>query len=173
MGTTYELIKGETLASSAASYTFSAIPSTYTDLAIRYSIRTDFSGLNVAQARVTFNGNTSNYSRTYLNGDGSAASSGRASSQANFEPEEGSPSGTNTANTFGATEIYIPNYLVSINKPFGSFAVGENNTSSPVYMSARAGLWQNTSAITSITLTANVGNFVSGCSFYLYGIKNS
>lgn len=173
MANTYVLIASNTLSSSAASVTFSSIPSTYTDLVLRYSIRTDFAGLNIAQARVTFNGTTSGYSRTILNGDGAAASSGRATSQANFEPEEGSPSASNTANTFGTTEIYIPNYLVSANKAYGSFAVGENNTTTPVYLSARAALWQNTSAITSITLTANTGNFVSGCAFFLYGIKKN
>lgn len=173
MPVTYNLIASNTLSSSAASVTFSAIPNTYTDLVLRYSIRTDFAGTNVAQARVTFNGTTSGYSRTTLTGNGASASSARATSQANFEPEEGSPSASNTANTFGTTEIYIPNYLVSTNKAYGSFAVGENNTTSPVYMSVRAALWQNTSAITSITLTANAGNFVSGCAFFLYGIKNS
>jgi hypothetical protein len=34
------------------------------------------------------------------------------------------------------------------------------------------GLWRNTSAITSITLTAGSSkNFISGCTFSLYGIK--
>lgn len=173
MANTYTLIASNTLSSSAASVTFSSIPATYTDLVLQYSIRTDYAALNVAQARVTFNGTTSAYSRTSLWGDGASRGSGRVSSQANFEPEEGSPSASNTSNTFGTTQIYIPNYLVSANKAHGSFAVGENNTTSPVYLAVKAGLWQNTSAITSITLTANAGNFVNGCSFFLYGIKSS
>ena len=41
MATTYTLITSQTLASSAASVTFSSIPSTYTDLVLRVSARTD------------------------------------------------------------------------------------------------------------------------------------
>jgi hypothetical protein len=39
MPSTYTLIKGETIGSSAASYTFTAIPSTFTDLVLRISVR--------------------------------------------------------------------------------------------------------------------------------------
>ena len=41
MPSTYTLISSNVLASSAASVTFSAIPSTYTDLVVRASIRSD------------------------------------------------------------------------------------------------------------------------------------
>lgn len=173
MAPTYSLIASNTLTTTAASVTFSSIPASYTDLVLRYTFRTGLAGSNQAQARLVFNGNTAtNYSRTTLGGDGSTPNSNRATSQANFEAEEGSPSAGNTANTFGTTEIYIPNYLVSANKAFGSFAVGENNSTTAL-MGVRAGLWRVTDAITSITLTANANSFVSGSSFFLYGIKNS
>ncbi len=77
MPNTYELIKGETLASSAASYTFSAIPSTYTDLVVRVSARGDAGGSSNYYT-IVLNANTGNvYSSTRVFGNGSTASSDR------------------------------------------------------------------------------------------------
>jgi hypothetical protein len=36
-----------------------------------------------------------------------------------------------------------------------------------------AGLFRDNTAISSITITINSGNFVIGSSFYLYGIKRN
>jgi len=106
-----------------------------------------------------------------LRGTGSAASSFRASS--NTDARIGmQDSATATASTFGSAEIYIPNYAGSTTKPFSTFAVQENNTTA-AYIESGADLWGLTNAITSIALIAGGYNFVSGSSFYLYGIKNS
>ena len=172
MPSTYELIKGETIASAAASYTFTAIPSTFTDLVVRCSYRGTVAGLNGLQARVTFNSVTSGYSFTEIYGTGAAAASNRGSSLANIELDQAADSAGNTASTFTSSELYVPNYTVAANKPMSSISAPEQN-STTAYLSARAGLWSNTAAITSITLTANVSNFDVGSSFYLYGIKNS
>jgi hypothetical protein len=80
---------------------------------------------------------------------------------------------TATANTFGSTEIYIPSYTVSQNKPLSIFSVQENNTSSAFIVCA-ANLWRNTAAVTSIYLVPNTAsNFIATSSFYLYGISNA
>ena len=173
MANTYVLIASNTLGSAAASVTFSSIPATYTDLVIRFAIRDSYTGgANAAQARVTHNGTTANYSWTELNGTGAAAASGRLSNQSYYETDAGSPTAANTANTFSNSEIYIPSYTVAQNKPVSIHSAGENNTTT-AYMSVRAALWRNTAAITSITLTANISTFMTGSSFFLYGIKNS
>lgn len=172
MPSTYTLISSNVLSSDTASVTFSAIPSTYTDLVLRCSYRGTNVAANALQARVTFNSTTSGYSFTELYGTGAAAASNRGSSLANIELDQAADSAGNTTSTFTSVELYIPNYTVSINKPMSSFSAPEQNGTT-AYMSARAGLWSNTAAITSVTLTANVNNFVSGSSFYLYGIKNS
>ena len=172
MPSTYTLISSSVLGSSATSVTFSAIPSTYTDLAIRWSARWDTSG--TPNIYCEFNGDTSNnYSATVMYGYGTGEGSNRQTSQ----PRAVSGilgSSTATANTFASGEIYIPSYLASQNKPLSAYAVTENNSAgTDVIIQPNAGLWRNTAAITSIKITPQSANFVSGSSFYLYGIKNS
>ena len=174
MPNTYTLISSNVLSSSAASVTFSAIPSTYTDLVILYSARTDLSSSGDA-VNIKFNGSSvAEYSYTTIRGNGSTATSFRSSSDTRLTiTNAGADGATATANTFGSVEIYIPSYTASQNKPSSVFAVQENNATG-AFINPIANLWSNTSAITSIAFTSdNAANFVSGSSFYLYGIKNS
>jgi hypothetical protein len=172
---TYTLIKGETLTSSAASYTFTAIPSTFTDLVVRVSGRTDRAA-PFDSLILTINGTGGTaYSRTALRGNGANAVSFNAASGASFLTDlMGITASTATASTFGSFEIYIPSYTVSRNKPFSFTGAGEDNNTTPVYLGATAGLWSNTAAITQLSCAPNSGTiFAAGSSFYLYGIKNS
>jgi hypothetical protein len=170
MANTYTLIESQVLGSSAASVTFSAIPSTYTDLVLRYSARNDGSTTILG---ITFNGDTAtNYSSMILRGSGASASSFSYATRSQLFQQDGIEPDTMTSNTFVNAEIYIPSYLVSQNKPISGFTATEDN-SSTAYMSAIAHLWQNTAAITSINLYSNSGNIVTDSSFYLYGISNT
>lgn len=167
---TYTLISSNVLSSSAASVTFSAIPSTYTDLVVRYSARGTSGGWNYIN--LTMNANTSSvYSRTDLMGDGSSASSSRSSSQTSMQLDTNTIPSQDT-NIFNNAEYYIPNYLSTSAKPLAAYAVGDRNTSE-AYITATAGLANITSAITSIKLENLTSNFVSTSSFYLYGISNA
>lgn len=172
MPSTYKLISSNVLASSAASVTFSAIPSTYTDLVLRMSVRND-RAVTDGTLRLTVNANSSSiYSWTYLQGNGSAASSARSAATTFLSdiPLEGSSA---TSNTFSSIEIYIPSYTASQNKPVSTFGVNETNATA-IEMKAVAGLIATTAAVSSIELSnTSTFQFVSGSSFYLYGIKNS
>jgi hypothetical protein len=172
MPSTYTLISSNVLTSSAASVTFSAIPSTYTDLVIRASIRSDQGSINT-DVLVSYNaiGGTS-YSRTWLQGDGATATSGRTANTSSTNVLNSAVGNGATSNTFSNWELYIPSYTASQNKPYNAFAVGETNATT-AYIVNVAGLFRNTSAISSILFEPGGGNFVSGSSFYLYGIKNS
>lgn len=170
MANTYTLIASNILGSSAASVTFSSIPNTYTDLVIKMSAR---SSANTDLIYLTLNSDSgTNYSITKLVGSGSAASSGRQSSQPQISLDAGIVPSSYTTNVFSNAEIYIPSYLVSQNKPISYFGANENNATQ-AYIATQANLWSNTAAITSATITAVSANFVSGSSFFLYGIKNS
>lgn len=175
MATTYELIKGETLASSAASYTFTAIPSTYTDLCIKASVRENSGGQYPNALNITFNGSSaSNYSITQLSADTSTPGSNRYSNQPAVYINGSVNGSTSTSNTFSNVEIYIPSYAATQNKAFSASFVTEANTSSNLLwtVGVAAGLRSVTAAITSVTLDCGASLGV-GTSFYLYGIKNS
>jgi hypothetical protein len=177
MANTYTLIKGETTTSNASSYTFTAIPSTFTDLVLRTSIRSQNTG--AVDFYVRINGDTTStlYSTTYLNVYGGSASSGRYSSRNQWEAQNSLESNSATANTFGSIEIYIPSYLSANNKAGSIALVAEDNATGfsgsgtgNAMESLSSHLWRNAAAITSLTISPS---FLSGSSFYLYGIKNS
>jgi len=171
MPSTYTLISSNVLSASAASVTFSSIPSTYTDLVLRGNARGDQATLS-SYTRIRFNGSTTTYSKTIIDGGLGSISSSSQSSANSIENANGMPASTATASTFGSLELYIPNYTTAINHPISQFSVTEGNASA--YVNAIAGLWSTASAITQIDILTNGGgNFVSGSSFYLYGISKS
>jgi hypothetical protein len=173
MANTYTLISSNTLSSSAASVTFSSIPSTYTDLVLRVSARSDSNdgGSTGSLTALYFyvNGGAGTGSGTRLTGNGAAASSDRWTDYGKIFPQTDS---SLTTNTFSNIEIYIPSYTASQNKPYSSFSVAENNATT-AYVGVNAGLYPSTTSISSLVLYPWNGNFVSGSSFYLYGIKKS
>ena len=174
MATTYTLISSNVLSGSAASVTFSSIPSTYTDLVVKYSLRSTATGTGFDDfIGLALNGSSSAvYGITRLYGNGATASSNRTTSGTYFNLNVVDGAG-NTANTFTSGELYIPSYIVAQNKPISSFKVDEQNaTTAYIYFSAL--LFADNTAISSLTIDSkNGGQFVSGSSFYLYGIKNS
>lgn len=159
------LIASNTLTGTQASVTFSSIPSTYTDLVLKISARN--TGANAAY--LTFNGvSTALYSNTDLQGTGSLAQSVRTSSAVRITMNDFFVN--TTANTFANNEIYIPSYLVTQNKPVSIVSAAEANATL-AYINASAGLFRDTTAISSLTLLTS--GFVAGSTFWLYGLKNS
>jgi hypothetical protein len=170
MANTFELISSYTATGSVANITFSSIPSTYTDLVLDCSLRSDRAG-DSDGTKLTFNGSTSGYTNTILYGSGSAASSfsGNTDSIGNNYTS----SNFNASNIFGNMCFYIPNYAGSTNKSVSVDAVGEANATY-AEMDLLAGLWSNTDAITSVSIKPNIGsNFVIYSTAYLYGVKNA
>lgn len=173
MANTYTLIASNTLTGTAASVTFSSIPSTYSDLVLKISERNDNTGVGAGTLLISYNSDTTGattYSFVRLTGNGSTASSAlTANTYYNYSITEGS---LWTTSTFSNSEIYIPNYNSTSSKPVSTFNVAENNATTG-HISTVANLYRGTSAISGITLTAGGNNFVSGSSFFLYGISNS
>ncbi len=170
MPSTYTLISSNVLTSSAASVTFSAIPATYTDLVLRISGRKDDSSVT-SGVFFTVNGSSAaNYSLRRLGSNGSTASSSGTTNNTEWYT---STSGNGaTSNTYNNAEYYFANYASNANKTASAFEAMENNATT-ASIQTRAMLRSVTDAITSITLSDATSNWLSGSSFYLYGIKNS
>ena len=154
---TYTPISSFTATTSISSVTISGIPQTYTDLVIVMSYSRSVSGNGLLR----FNSDSgSNYSHTYLLGDGSSASSSRGSNQTNGILSYDS------ANLQETCLVNIFNY--SNTTTYKSFYTRGNDTGLGVI--SYINLWRSTSAITSIELRPNSGNWNSGSTFNLYGI---
>lgn len=168
MATTYELIAQNVLGSSALSVTFSSIPQTFDDLLLKVSARSNGSadGSPWVTASIRFNGTTTGYTGRSVYGLGSSVGSNTDNSGLLIpDPEV-------TSNVFGSSESWIPNYTSSANKSVSTTSVTENNAVSAAIW-GHALLWSNTSAITSLTLTPIAGSFITGSSFFLYGITKA
>jgi len=175
MPTTFTKIASTTAgAGGVASITFSSIPSTYTDLVVKYSLRStanDSGGSTPIDVRLTFNGSSSGYSERMLYGTGSAAAS--ASTSGSFINWAGTQTNNSqTASTFASNDMYIPNYAGSNNKSVSVDGVQENNATAAASRLV-AILWSNTAAITSLTLSPDYGNFAQYSTATLYGISKS
>jgi hypothetical protein len=171
MANTYTLISSTVLDSTTATVTLTSIPQTYTDLVLQISARCNRATFT-CQLLVKPNGLTTNLSTLYLDGDGSATSSSNETTLYISQV----PGTDQTANTFNSAELYIPNYTDSTyTQPFGSSGVSEQNSASTqVFIRTGSSYWSATTAITSLDLYLNpTQSFLSGSSFYLYGIKNS
>jgi hypothetical protein len=178
MATTFIKIASVTVGSGgASSISFSSIPATYTDLVLKVSARTDSSGTS-KEFRVNFNSDTgANYDWIRIYGDGGAAVSQKGSTigapYTSFVLAGGANGSTTTSSTFANNEIYVPNYAnTSAYKSTSSESAVENNATD-AYVLLTAGIWKSNSAISSVQITTNSGNFVQYSTATLYGIKNS
>ena len=172
MADTYTLLEKITVgAAGASSVTFTSIPQTYTDLQILVSARSTRTSDFRDELFIRFNSDSgNNYSVRDLNGSGSTAGTS-SSLTTNYLKRGTTPTDNATASTFSNNTIYIPNYTGSNQKSVSTEEVTENNSATNNYLDLRAGLWTGTSAITSISLTPEVGpNFAQYSTFYLYGI---
>ena len=152
----------------AATIDFTAIPATYTDLVVKFSLRSNH--IAVADfVKMRLNGSSTSYSLKALYGvDGGAAS------QSFTDLLAASDGNSATSSTFGNGEYYIPNYAGSTNKSVSIDSVGESNAANGSYTWLGAGLWSNTAAITSISLSPFNGSLFNQYSTaYLYGVSNA
>jgi hypothetical protein len=160
MPRTYEPIATQTLGTASSTVTFSSIPQTYTDLifSCNYSVNGTYNLF------IRVNGDTgNNYGTTGLDGYSTSARSYRNTSQPWMNLGF-----SDVANQRQSAILHFMNYS---NSTTNKTALSRQN-SATAYVLLAVGLWQNTSAITSIsfnTLAAEV--FASGSTFTLYGIK--
>ena len=170
----YDLLETQVLSSSASSVTFTGLGS-YTDykhLQIRAVLRTDRSSADDL-TMIRFNGDSSSsYANHQLYGNGSTVQSSAQTSQT-YIRNISSAGGTFTTNGFSAHILDILDFSsTSKNTTVRQLAgvVGNYND-----VRLASGLWNSTSAVTSITLAQYITstNFVSGTRLSLYGVKGA
>lgn len=157
----------------AANVEFTSIPATFTHLQIRCIAR--YAGTSYNNLLGAFNGDTTytNYRWHYLTTDGSSVSAGDVQSSG-ARLSMGLVAGTaQTAGVFAAQVIDILDYKnTNKNTTIRVLNGMDNNGSGEIRLTS--GLWMNTAAITSITLTAQGGNNLAEySSFALYGIRSA
>ena len=170
MAATYEPIASVTLGSTSTSVTFSSIPATYTDLVVACSARFG----SASGSRIRFNSDTAtNYSSTYLLGQGSAASSGRLSSVTSIRNNHIWGDAT-VANQFTPYGVSIHSYSsTSVYKTaLWTYGTGGGLQGSNSETGKIVGLWRSTAAITTIEFAPfNATSYQIGSTFSLFGIK--
>lgn len=154
-------------AGGAATINFSSIPSIYTDLTLILCARgTDAT----AYIAVRFNNSvTSDYYRRAALGTGSSASPSAANADTQWTLGMLQSRSDNTANTFGNSEIYIPNYAGNLTKTGLGVGMSENNAAA-AFQLLSAGYRDNTASINQITLTPSAGSFAQYSTASIYGI---
>ena len=153
-----------TVTGAAGSITFSSIPATYTHLQIRLVLP----GSSDSDVWMRFNSDTgSNYASHRIYGDGSSAAVGASSTSTKIDFGARS----SASNTYPApTIIDILDYK-NTNKYKTSRSLFGWDANGSGYIMFSSGLWQSSSAITTILLLPQVGSFQAGTHAALYGIK--
>ena len=162
-----------TAAGGETSLSFTSIPGTYKSLQIRGIYRNGAAVAGGAELDMRFNSDSTSghYWYHYLYGNGTAAGAAGGSYSAVALPYFGS-SNSNTAGIFGVGIIDIIDYASTAKyKTVRSMqGVDANSTSTSYQIDLSSGMWNSTSAITTITLIPST-SFVAGNTFALYGIN--
>lgn len=170
--TSFESIATATGTGSSGTITFSSIPGTYQHLQIRAIGRTSSAGTD-NDIYLQFNGiTTTTYDRHFLRGNGTAASAGGAATVDKIAVGSFAGGGA-AANIIGAMIIDIHDYASTTKNKTVRAITGEDQNSVDGNIYLYSGLWRNTSAVTSITLTIPSFNFTTASTFALYGIKGA
>jgi hypothetical protein len=166
----FELISTTIASGSSASVTFSSIPATYKHLQLRLTNRGVYATTNDLLNLLRFNGDTgANYAWHGLQGDGSSVYANNGTSVTSICAGV-FPGGSSTADSFSGAIVDILDYA-NTNKNTTTRMLSGSHTATGKNIKLTSGVWFNTSAITSLTLTTEIGNFTSGSRFSLYGIK--
>jgi hypothetical protein len=158
---TYNAIGSVTLSSAQTQVTFSNIPQTYTDLVVVV----EGAGSTGGDLKFTLNGDAAtNYSTTWLSGDGSTATSLRHNNYAYAEADRWE----SVTTTLGATAHILNVMNYSNSTTFKTTLIRSNSAAAGT--SALVSLYRSTAAITSMTLFLSGGTFSTGSTFNLYGV---
>lgn len=167
----FELISTAT-PNAVSGFSFASIPSTYTHLQIRATVRSNYASPNMGLL-VTFNGDTAtNYSYHVLTSTGSTPTAGATATTSSFSGLS-HPSGMSTANTFSSFIWDVADYANTNKFKTSKIYSGYHAGGSTYGLTFSSSSWRSTAAINQITFNVVVGSYVTGTRFSLYGIKGA
>jgi hypothetical protein len=161
-----------TLIADAAVFTFSNIPQTFQDLMLVAYWRDTTASTGNSSIYLTtnhYNGSSNLYSQTLLSGDGSSASSTRATAKTYADTLGFVPKNSNATGIFGSAIFHFLNYAnTTTNKTYlvrtSADLNGSGNTSLAV------GLIAGTAAINTVAISP-LTQILAGSTATLYGIR--
>lgn len=173
----FESIASTVLSSNTSSVNFSSIPSTFQHLQLRMELRDNqSSSAGGYYYDLTFNNNTSS-GYSYMYGEVGTppsntnfATGGSNSTTTAYGPYF--PTALSASSVFGVVILDIFDYA-NTNKATTFTHTGAFTDGSNARFAQMGGHWLNNSAVNQITISHPAGSFVTGCTFSLYGIKNS
>jgi hypothetical protein len=163
MATALTPIAWQSLGTTATSVTFSSIPGTYRDL----MLVCQYSTSSATYVKIQFNGDAgANYYFVTAYGNGTTTGGSGNSSQTNIYDNLG---GNDNSTSLSLLQMHVLDYSTTDKTKTALVRMSNATSGSPVAeMSAQR--WASTSAITSVVLTSNAGNFAIGSTFALYGV---
>lgn len=162
----YELISTAYGTGSSGQISFTSIPAGYKHLQIR--------GVGVASVdaiyRLTFNNDTgANYASHNVLGEGAAARSQAFTSSTYAMLQGGWYGSGNTYPTSFVTDILDP-FSTTKNKTIRTLQ-GTFQTASVMQVALVSAFWNSTSAVTSVQVKLDTGNFTTATRVSLYGVR--
>ena len=169
--TSYESIQTVTVgAGGQSSASFTVIPATYKHLQVRAFMQNNRGTFGTSTYLLRINSDSgSNYYNHVLAGSGSTAS---ASAYSDTAVNPNDASGTGVSGVFGVSVIDILDYTNTNKNTTVRMLNGVDVNGSGGFVSLNSALWNNTAAITTLTITPAHGTLWNQySSFALYGIK--
>ena len=168
-GGAFDLLETTTLTTSASSVTFSGLGaySDYKHLQIRMVVKN--TGASENNLGFQLNSDTAtNYASHRLYGNGTSVISNGAATQDKMLYLT-MPDSTDAANIFGSAIVDVLDFSSTSKNTTFRWLWGMNGADTHVGLGS--GLWNSTSAVTSISTFPFSSTFVAGSRFSLYGVK--
>jgi hypothetical protein len=164
-----------TAAGGETSLSFTSIPSTYKSLQIRVLSKdtdTTYNGFTSAILRFNSDSTTGHYSYHRLNtSSGSVVAYGNGSTSSISLDTLDASSGSGMTNIFAGGIIDVIDYASTTKYKTLKYLGGFDNNSTGGGISLVSGLWQSTSAVTSLSIASNDVAWAAGTTFTLYGVS--
>jgi hypothetical protein len=164
-GITYTNLATYTLSSAQSSYTFTSVPTTYTDLILVGNMLGGTTNYDVRVGNGTIDGG-SNYGSTRFFGDGTSAT--------------GDGQTTNTTGVFGnvSNGATVPHHFITHFNNYANTSTYKTALTSlnraDAYHISICGVWSSASAINTVGIfSTSSQNIPSGSTFTLYGIASA